>query len=125
MFILVQIYWHGKINQLLRATRGFLTFFSSLLFSPLLCSSLRKPLTPRVITLLCLVSFVQQTDDKGVFSTTLSQEYSIIADTLNLTEHQLWQLSLGSIDYIFAEDSVKHNLKQQWEDEKDTVFSRK
>ena len=45
---LVQIYWHSKINQVPRATRGFLIFLSSLLFSPLCGSFLRKPLAPRV-----------------------------------------------------------------------------
>ena len=45
---LVQICRHVRISQLPRATRGFLTFLSSLLFSLLRGSSLRKPLAPRV-----------------------------------------------------------------------------
>ena len=45
---LFQICWCSKINQLSQATRGFLTFLSSLLFLPLRGSSLRKPLAPRV-----------------------------------------------------------------------------
>ena len=46
---LIQSYWHGKISQLPRATRGFLAFLSSLLFWLLHGSSLRKPLVARVI----------------------------------------------------------------------------
>ena len=58
IWTLVQIYWRGKINQLSRAPRGFLTSSLFSLSSPLraslivlLGSSLRKPLAPRVTSL--------------------------------------------------------------------------
>ena len=46
---LVQICWRSKISQLPWATRGFLTFLSSLFFLSHHGSSLRKPLAPWVI----------------------------------------------------------------------------
>ena len=55
-----------------------------------------------------------QTDDKGVFSTSLSEEYSIAADTFSLSRQQMWDLSYKSIDYIFADDSVKKSLQRKW-----------
>ena len=77
---------------------------------------------PQVKPLLILLFFVQQTDDKGVFSTTLSQEYAIVAETFKLTRNQMWQLSHGSIDQIFEEDSVKQKLEGLWEKEKRRVL---
>ena len=60
LLTLVQIYWCNKVSQLPWATRGFLTFslFSSLLFSPLCGSSLRKPLVPRVMYQLSISSYM-------------------------------------------------------------------
>ena len=55
-----------------------------------------------------------QTDDKGVFSTSLSEEYSIAADTFSLSRQQMWDLSYKSIDYVFADDSVKKSLQRKW-----------
>ena len=64
-----------------------------------------------------------QTDDKGVFSITLSEEYSIMAKTFNLTEEEVWDLTLNSIDYIFEKDSVKNALKETWKAEKQKIMS--
>lgn len=50
--------------------------------------------------------FLQQTDDKGVFCTTLSQEYLIGSRKLVLTREQLWEISYKSIDFIFADEQV-------------------
>ncbi|XP_075972675.1 adenosine deaminase-like protein [Anticarsia gemmatalis] len=47
------------------------------------------------------------TDDKGVFSTSLSQEYRICAETFNLTPSKLARLSLNACQYIFADDTRK------------------
>ncbi|XP_049865026.1 adenosine deaminase-like protein [Pectinophora gossypiella] len=44
------------------------------------------------------------TDDKGVFSTSLSHEYKICAETFHLEPSKLAELSLKACDYIFAED---------------------
>ena len=64
-----------------------------------------------------------QTDDKGVFSITLSEEYSIMAKTFNLKEEEVWDLTLNSIDYIFENDSVKNALKETWKAEKQKIMS--
>lgn len=69
-----------------------------------------------ILALLCPLLFLQ-TDDKGVFSTTLSEEYSIMAETFNLTHQQVWNLTLRSINYIFEEESVKNALKEIWKEE--------
>ncbi|XP_006178942.1 adenosine deaminase-like protein isoform X1 [Camelus ferus] len=54
------------------------------------------------------------TDDKGVFATHLSQEYQLAAETFNLTQSQVWDLSSESISYIFASDSTKSELRKKW-----------
>jgi len=55
-----------------------------------------------------------QTDDKGVFATSLSREYAVAAETFNLTRQNLWDLSYDSINYIFADDVVKEQLRTAW-----------
>lgn len=67
--------------------------------------------------------FVWQTDDKGVFSTTLSEEYSLMARTFNLTEEQVWNLTFQSIDYIFGGENLKDDLKELWKTEKEKIIS--
>ncbi|CAB3229187.1 unnamed protein product [Arctia plantaginis] len=47
------------------------------------------------------------TDDKGVFSTSLSQEYRICAETFNLSTSKLARLALNACQYIFADDIRK------------------
>ncbi|CAD7671059.1 unnamed protein product [Nyctereutes procyonoides] len=54
------------------------------------------------------------TDDKGVFATQLSQEYQLAAETFNLTQTQVWDLSYESINYIFASDSTRSELRRKW-----------
>lgn len=70
-----------------------------------------------------LFYFVWQTDDKGVFSTTLSEEYSLMARTFNLTEEQVWNLTFQSIDYIFGGENLKDDLKELWKTEKEKIIS--
>lgn len=54
------------------------------------------------------------TDDKGVFSTHLSQEYRLAAETFNLTPSQVWDLSYESISYIFASHNTRSELRKRW-----------
>lgn len=56
------------------------------------------------------------TDDKGVFATDLSQEYKMAATSFGLDRQAVWKLSEQAIDYIFAPDTVKEQLKQKWRD---------
>lgn len=42
-----------------------------------------------------------QTDDKGVFMTTLSDEYYIAAKTFGLNKEDLWQISSKAMEYTF------------------------
>ncbi|XP_041534918.1 adenosine deaminase-like protein isoform X4 [Microtus oregoni] len=62
------------------------------------------------------------TDDKGVFSTNLSQEYQLAAETFNLTPSQVWDLSYESISYIFASDNTRSELRSRWNHLKPKVF---
>ncbi|XP_061773707.1 adenosine deaminase-like protein isoform X1 [Nerophis ophidion] len=54
------------------------------------------------------------TDDKGVFSTDLSQEYQLAAATFGLDQQAVWALSQQAIDCIFAPDALKQQLRQKW-----------
>lgn len=62
------------------------------------------------------------TDDKGVFSTSLSEEYSIAAETFGLSRRQIWDLSFNSIDHIFANETVKTELREKWTKLKETCL---
>ena len=55
-----------------------------------------------------------QTDDKGVFSTSLSEEYFIASLEFSLSKTELFLLSLKAIDCIFDE-SVKQSLVKVWD----------
>ncbi|XP_076983795.1 N6-Methyl-AMP deaminase isoform X2 [Tamandua tetradactyla] len=62
------------------------------------------------------------TDDKGVFATHLSQEYQLAAETFNLNQSQMWDLSYESIDYIFASESTRSELRKKWNNLKPKVL---
>jgi adenosine deaminase len=59
-------------------------------------------------------NYLFQTDDKGVFATSLSQEYMVTADSYDLSREQLWQMALSSIDYTFASEEEKNHLKDMF-----------
>ena len=51
------------------------------------------------------------TDDKGVFSTTLSEEYAIAGETFFLSQEQLRQLASHAVEHIFEHDLKNELLK--------------
>lgn len=53
-----------------------------------------------------------QTDDRGVFNCTLSEQYEMVANAFGLSREELKYLAKKSIDYIFADENVKNQLKQ-------------
>jgi len=57
-----------------------------------------------------------------VFSTTLSNEYLLAAETFHLSPDQIWSLSYGAIDYVFAVDDVKEELRKKWDEIKSTLL---
>lgn len=58
--------------------------------------------------------FIYQTDDKGVFSTSLTEEYQLAAVTFDLSPNDLWRLSLDSMNYAFCEEHLKEKLREKW-----------
>lgn len=60
-----------------------------------------------------------QTDDKGIFDTTLSREYLIAHSYYKLSKLELWKLSRNAIDYSFATHEEKIELREkldQWKE---------
>ncbi|XP_051124730.1 N6-mAMP deaminase [Andrographis paniculata] len=55
------------------------------------------------------------TDDSGVFSTTLSAEYLLASSAFGLGRMEMFELSRKGIDYIFASDRVKRELKLKFD----------
>ena len=55
------------------------------------------------------------TDDKGVFSTSVSEEYAIAGETFCLSQHKLWHLASCAVDHIFENDSLKNELKKLYD----------
>ncbi|KAK6149782.1 hypothetical protein DH2020_017307 [Rehmannia glutinosa] len=51
------------------------------------------------------------TDDAGVFSTSLSAEYALASSTFGLGKREMFELVQQAIDFIFACDRVKAELK--------------
>ncbi|KAL9243521.1 hypothetical protein vseg_017396 [Gypsophila vaccaria] len=52
------------------------------------------------------------TDDSGVFSTSLSEEYAIAANAFNLGKTELFQLARNAVDFSFADERVVGQLKE-------------
>jgi len=63
--------------------------------------------------LMCNRLFLQ-TDDKGVFGKSLTDEYSIASDTFDLSLKQLWDVSYQTLDYAFISDVERSELQSQW-----------
>lgn len=51
------------------------------------------------------------TDDSGVFSTSLSGEYKLASSAFSLGNAEMFQLAKTAIDFIFADDGVKQDLR--------------
>lgn len=56
------------------------------------------------------------TDDKGVFSCTLSDEYLKAAIGLSLDRQEIFEISFKSIDFIFGPESEKELLRKMWQE---------
>ncbi|NP_001132566.1 N6-mAMP deaminase [Zea mays] len=52
------------------------------------------------------------TDDSGLFSTSLSNEYYLVATTFGLSKFELFQLAQDAVQFVFADDVVKKSLKE-------------
>ncbi|XP_076267111.1 adenosine deaminase-like protein isoform X2 [Rhynchophorus ferrugineus] len=53
------------------------------------------------------------TDDKGVFDTTLSNEFRIVQQTFSLNKEELWKISKNTLSYSFATDRDKNVLNEK------------
>ena len=52
------------------------------------------------------------TDDKGVFSTSLSEEYAIAVQTFSLNQQQLRKLAFSAVNHIFENGIMKNELRR-------------
>ncbi|KAF7014305.1 hypothetical protein CFC21_028319 [Triticum aestivum] len=55
------------------------------------------------------------TDDSGLFSTSLSNEYYLVASTFGLSKTELFRLAQGAAEFVFADDKVKKSLRAVFE----------
>uniref|UniRef100_A0A8C9VVV1 N6-Methyl-AMP deaminase n=1 Tax=Scleropages formosus TaxID=113540 RepID=A0A8C9VVV1_SCLFO len=62
------------------------------------------------------------TDDKGVFSTSLSQEYQLAASTFGLDQEALWILSQQAISCSFAPEAIKQQLEKRWAEQRSQLL---
>lgn len=53
-------------------------------------------------------------DDKGVFSTSLSEEYCLAAGAFGLSKTKLREMSLQAVNYTFEDDRTKECLRKLW-----------
>ncbi|CAN6169119.1 unnamed protein product [Urochloa humidicola] len=65
------------------------------------------------------------TDDCGLFSTSLSNEYYLVAATFGLSKAELFHLAQEAVQFIFADENVKKSLKEVFKDagKRLTMFS--
>jgi adenosine deaminase len=63
------------------------------------------------------------TDDCGVFNTTLSEEFTHVANAFALGKEQLCKLSIEAARHIFAEQAIVDALRVQLEDECEELMS--
>lgn len=59
--------------------------------------------------------FIPQTDDKGVFGTTLSEEFELVAIHFGLTQQNLKDLCLSAVQYAFITEEKKSQLSHKIE----------
>ncbi|XP_045608180.1 adenosine deaminase-like protein isoform X1 [Procambarus clarkii] len=57
------------------------------------------------------------TDDKGVFSTSLSEEFCLCAEAFNLTKNDLSELCISAVEATFLSQDEKHQLRQSVQSE--------
>ena len=69
------------------------------------------------------ISVIISTDDKGVFSCTLSGEYHLVMKHFKWTRERLYEISFHSIDYCFASNKTKIKLKNAWREWKQKNLS--
>lgn len=55
------------------------------------------------------------TDDKGVFDTTLSEEYAHVYRAFQLSESDIWQLAYQGIESIFDGEDIKEHLRKNFD----------
>lgn len=55
------------------------------------------------------------TDDKGVFCTSLTDEFCLVGSAFKLSKQQLWDISFKSIEHTFAPEETKKYLRQLFE----------
>ena len=77
---------------------------------------LSKEFTKRLFTISCSSVSLQQTDDKGVFETTLSDEYWIASQTFSLSMGNIWGISKSALDYGFLAPEEREHLRIIWAD---------
>ncbi|KAF8794211.1 adenosine deaminase-like protein [Argiope bruennichi] len=65
--------------------------------------------------------YVLCTDDKGIFNTSLSNEYYLASKYYSLSKQDLFNLSYESIDYIFSSEIKKNELKNIWKKYKSLI----
>ncbi|GIY39247.1 adenosine deaminase-like protein [Caerostris darwini] len=58
--------------------------------------------------------YILCTDDKGIFNTSLSNEYYLASKYYSLSKDDLFDLSQSGINYIFSNETIKHELKILW-----------
>ncbi len=63
------------------------------------------------------------TDDVGIFGSELSHEYEKLQQLLALSDKDLYQVSLNSINYIFGGDEEKTRLRTLWSKFKESEIS--
>lgn len=66
------------------------------------------------------VPFSICTDDKGAFSCSLTQEFERVVQLLQLSEQETYELTVKTIDYIFAGQETKDKLKGMFHQTKET-----
>nr|XP_043625097.1 N6-mAMP deaminase isoform X2 [Erigeron canadensis] len=61
------------------------------------------------------------TDDSGVFSTNLSNEYALASSTFGLGKAEMFQLARKAVDYIYAGNAVQKELIKVFESAAETL----
>ena len=69
------------------------------------------------------VGLALSTDDVGIFHSNSSDEYRLCGEHYGLSKRQVFELSRGVIDLIFADDCVKQELKRRFLEFEQTIFN--
>ena len=63
------------------------------------------------------------TDDPGLFRTTLNQEYTLVMSNMDFSRETMRELTLNGLKGSWLDETTKHDWTKQWRGEIDALIA--